>query len=265
MDRRVAARPQRVLLVDDSADLRAMWRLWLTCWGFAVEEARNGAEAVERARIRPPDLIVMDLAMPVLDGQAAMQLLAADAVTAHVPVLALSAQTMADLRGRAGTHDVSPETRRPRSAARADSDGLADSPARSSRDRTTERAVTDVGLTMTVWRSGITPACRASASSANAIGRWRLLVQREREVFLAERCASDDAALARLDPDLGSPRGIRVDGAEALTVDPAPTCGARTCRSLHAHPATRAHSTDGHYGRFDKRDDILTTQGALHR
>jgi hypothetical protein len=86
MDRRQVSRPQRVLLVDDLADLREMWRLWLTCWGFAVEEARNGAEAVEKARARPPDLILMDLALPVLDGRAALQLLASDPVTAPIPV-----------------------------------------------------------------------------------------------------------------------------------------------------------------------------------
>jgi CheY-like chemotaxis protein len=47
---------------------------------------------VEKARRHPPDLILMDLAMPVLDGLAAKQLLAADPVTAHVPVLGLSNQ-----------------------------------------------------------------------------------------------------------------------------------------------------------------------------
>src|SRR5262245_24956312 len=96
MDRRVAARPQQVLLVDDSADLREIWKLWLTDWGFAVDEAWNGADAVERARTRPPDLILLDLEMPVLDGQAARQLLAADPATARVPVLALTAQPRSD-------------------------------------------------------------------------------------------------------------------------------------------------------------------------
>jgi two-component system, chemotaxis family, chemotaxis protein CheY len=95
MERRVAPRPQRVLLVDDSADLREMWKLWLTWWGFAVEEAQNGAEAVQKALARPPDLIVIDLAMPVLDGRAAIQVLASDPVTARVPILAMSAQTYA--------------------------------------------------------------------------------------------------------------------------------------------------------------------------
>ena len=61
-------------------------------WGFAVEEARNGAEGVQKARSRPPDLILMDLAMPVLDGRQAMRLLASDPATAQVPVLAMSAQ-----------------------------------------------------------------------------------------------------------------------------------------------------------------------------
>jgi two-component system cell cycle response regulator DivK len=98
MERRSAFRPQRVLVVDDTADLRELWKHWLTSWGFAVEEARNGAEAVQKARSCPPDLILMDLAMPVLDGREAMELLASDPATARVPVLAMSAQasTFAD-------------------------------------------------------------------------------------------------------------------------------------------------------------------------
>jgi two-component system KDP operon response regulator KdpE len=93
MERRSAFRPQRVLVVDDTADLRELWRLWLTGWGFTVEEARDGAEAVQKARSRPPDLILMDLAMPVLNGREAMRLLASDPATARVPVLAMTAQT----------------------------------------------------------------------------------------------------------------------------------------------------------------------------
>lgn len=81
-----------MLIVDDSDDIREMWRLWLTYWGFAVEEAGNGAEAVEKVRTHPPDLVLMDLWMPVLDGLRATELLKADEVTAEVPVLALSAQ-----------------------------------------------------------------------------------------------------------------------------------------------------------------------------
>ena len=95
MERRVRPRPQSVLIVDDAAEIRELWRLWLTYWGFAVEEARNGAEAIQKAQAAPPDLVLMDLWMPVLDGLEATRRLKEDARTSHVPVLALSAQTLA--------------------------------------------------------------------------------------------------------------------------------------------------------------------------
>lgn len=94
MERRVRARPQRVLIVDDVAEIRELWRLWLTFWGFAVQEARNGAEAVQMALANPPDLVLMDLWMPVLDGMQAMKQLKDDERTADVPVVALSAQAL---------------------------------------------------------------------------------------------------------------------------------------------------------------------------
>jgi CheY-like chemotaxis protein len=92
MERRAHPRPQRVLLADDSADLREMWRTWLTIWGFAVAEADNGAQAMEMALRCGPQLILMDLWMPVVDGLEAMKRLKADARTARIPILALSAQ-----------------------------------------------------------------------------------------------------------------------------------------------------------------------------
>ena len=49
MERRTGTRPQTVLLVEDSTDIRELWRLWLTFWGFSVVEASNGSEAVDRA------------------------------------------------------------------------------------------------------------------------------------------------------------------------------------------------------------------------
>ena len=91
-DRRQLPRPQRVLIVDDSEDIREMWRLWLTFWGFAVAEAGNGAEAVKMVRASLPDLVLMDLWMPVLDGLRATEQLKSDDATSAVPVLALSAQ-----------------------------------------------------------------------------------------------------------------------------------------------------------------------------
>jgi len=95
MERRHGTRPQQVSVVDDSADIHELWRLWLDFWGFAVQEAQNGAEAVKKARLNPPDLVLMDLWMPVLDGLEATKQLKDDARTAHVPVVALSAQATA--------------------------------------------------------------------------------------------------------------------------------------------------------------------------
>ena len=95
MERRKSSRPQRVLVVDDSADIRELWRLWLTFWGFSVHEARNGYDAIQKATDLQPDLILMDLWMPVVDGVEAMRRLKADSRTSHVPVLAVSAQTHA--------------------------------------------------------------------------------------------------------------------------------------------------------------------------
>ena len=95
MERRHTPRPQHILIADDSDDVRLMWKAWLTFWGFTVDEARDGAEAVRKAQVRTPDLVLMDLWMPVLDGLTATARLRRDPVTAQVPVLALSANGQA--------------------------------------------------------------------------------------------------------------------------------------------------------------------------
>ena len=84
-----------MLIVDDSPDIRELWKLWLTFWGFTVEEARNGHEAVEKAAAIEPDLVLMDLWLPVVDGLEAMKRIKADSRTENIPVLALSAQMAA--------------------------------------------------------------------------------------------------------------------------------------------------------------------------
>ena len=101
MNRRAGSRPQRVLVVDDSEDLRELWVAWLHTWGFVVDEAVNGFDAVERATAEPPDLVLMDLWMPGLDGFATAQRLKTDAATAGVPILALSADTFSPTPERA--------------------------------------------------------------------------------------------------------------------------------------------------------------------
>ena len=67
------ARPL-ILIVDDTTDTREMYALYLNAMGYAVETAEDGYEAVVKARTLVPDVIVMDLQMPGVDGWAAIRL-----------------------------------------------------------------------------------------------------------------------------------------------------------------------------------------------
>jgi PleD family two-component response regulator len=62
------SRPPCVLIVDDSSDVRLLWRVALTLAGFDVSEAAYGVEAFAKAVADVPDVIVMDLCMPVMSG-----------------------------------------------------------------------------------------------------------------------------------------------------------------------------------------------------
>jgi two-component system response regulator MprA len=90
-ERRLEPRPQCVLVVDDYADLRAMWRLWLSIWGFEVREAADGRAATEAAFAKPPRVVLMDLSMPVMDGLTAVRRLRADPRTATTTVIGVTA------------------------------------------------------------------------------------------------------------------------------------------------------------------------------
>jgi signal transduction histidine kinase/CheY-like chemotaxis protein len=89
------------LVVDDSAQSRALARALLERLGFEVLEAEDGAAGVAAARARAPDLVLMDLSMPRLDGYAAARLLRGDPATAAIPVVALTAHAMPPERERA--------------------------------------------------------------------------------------------------------------------------------------------------------------------
>jgi CheY-like chemotaxis protein len=83
-----------ILLVDDFQDNREMYALYLRHFGFRVAEAGNGHEALEQAFAQGPDLIVMDLSLPGLDGWEATRRLKSDARTRHIPVLALTSHAL---------------------------------------------------------------------------------------------------------------------------------------------------------------------------
>jgi CheY-like chemotaxis protein len=83
-----------ILVVDDNHVLRAVMKRRLTRAGFDVSLATNGAEGVEAARAELPDLILMDMTMPVMDGWAATRALRGDSSTRHIPILAFTAHPM---------------------------------------------------------------------------------------------------------------------------------------------------------------------------
>src|SRR3989454_6148509 len=91
-----AARP-RVLVVDDYPDAREMYGEYLEYCGFEVVQASNGMEALQRALDTKPDIILMDLSLPVMDGWEATRRLKADKRTANIPVVALTGHALAGI------------------------------------------------------------------------------------------------------------------------------------------------------------------------
>jgi two-component system cell cycle response regulator DivK len=87
----------RVLLVDDYPDAREMYTEYLEFSGFEVVEAGNGLEALQRAVDTTPDIILMDLSLPVMDGWEATRRLKADKRTASIPVVALTGHALAGI------------------------------------------------------------------------------------------------------------------------------------------------------------------------
>src|SRR5215212_434855 len=88
--------PPTILIAEDYDDNRELLRLLLAGANYDVREARNGRECLELARENPPDLIMVDLSMPGLDGWEVFQELKAHASTAHIPCVAVTAHTGQD-------------------------------------------------------------------------------------------------------------------------------------------------------------------------
>ena len=86
--------PANVLLVEDNATNRSVIKGFLKNTGLRVIEAKNGAEGVEKAKLHQPQVILMDIEMPVMDGQEAIRQIRADPDTADIPILVLTATTL---------------------------------------------------------------------------------------------------------------------------------------------------------------------------
>jgi CheY-like chemotaxis protein len=90
-----------VLVVDDFPDTRDMYAEFLDVSGMRAETASDGRQAVRRAIRTHPSIIVMDLAMPVLDGWEATRILRADPRTKDIPIVVLTGTSQPDQRKRA--------------------------------------------------------------------------------------------------------------------------------------------------------------------
>jgi CheY-like chemotaxis protein len=92
---------QRVLLVEDNEDNRTIYSTVLRHLGYQVIEAVDGLQAVALARSELPDLILMDISIPGMDGWEATRVLREDPSTRAIPIVALTAHALADDRKRA--------------------------------------------------------------------------------------------------------------------------------------------------------------------
>ena len=90
-----------ILVVEDIDETRLMMRLVLELSGYCVLEAVDGQEAIEVARRERPDLIIMDIGLPVVDGLTATRLIREEAGSAEVPIVAVTARGTAECRVKA--------------------------------------------------------------------------------------------------------------------------------------------------------------------
>jgi DNA-binding response OmpR family regulator len=81
-----------ILIVDDEADIVELTSMALNAYGYNVISACNGAEGAEKAMESMPDIILMDVMMPILDGIGATKKLKANEETKHIPILMLTAK-----------------------------------------------------------------------------------------------------------------------------------------------------------------------------
>ncbi|MGI4944589.1 MAG: response regulator [Janthinobacterium lividum] len=102
----------RVLLVEDHEEIWDFLSRRLKRRGFEVTVATDGQAGVDRARADLPDIVLLDMNLPVLDGWSAARLLKGDPATAGIPIIALTAHAMAGDREKtvaAGCNDYHPK------------------------------------------------------------------------------------------------------------------------------------------------------------
>lgn len=97
----MTGRDRTVLIVEDNEDNRIVYSTILRHHGFRVSEALDGEEGMAKALRELPDLILMDISIPLIDGWEVTQRLKHEHATSHIPVIALTAHAMPGDRERA--------------------------------------------------------------------------------------------------------------------------------------------------------------------
>ena len=100
----MSSEPTRVLVIDDEAPIRLLCRVNLAAEGMSVLEAADGPSGLEKARAETPDVVLLDVMMPGLDGWRVAEELLDDPRTATIPIVFLTAR--AELRDRARGIDL---------------------------------------------------------------------------------------------------------------------------------------------------------------
>src|SRR6516164_5073236 len=93
------SRPE-IMIVDDDPDTRAILVRYIRREGFTVVEAASGAECLQLVRLRPPDVILLDLMMPEMDGFSVCRALRAQSAVAEIPLIMLTARDDVEARAQ---------------------------------------------------------------------------------------------------------------------------------------------------------------------
>jgi two-component system cell cycle response regulator DivK len=108
---------KRILVVEDQPDSRQIIRDMLTPTGYEITEAENGEQALAAIAKQRPELILMDIQMPILDGYAATRLIKADPALRSIPIIAVTSYALSgeEKKARAaGCDDYVPKPFSPR-------------------------------------------------------------------------------------------------------------------------------------------------------
>lgn len=89
----------KILVVDDESNMRFLIRMVLESEGFEIVEAHHGADALERIRDDPPDLVVTDVMMPVMNGRELVERLRSHPDTAAIPIVVVSSRENIEVEG----------------------------------------------------------------------------------------------------------------------------------------------------------------------